>query len=987
MKWPNSCSLASSVFNPQAGTCGGPIDATRQGREFNIIAYGAKPCPFDSTTAIQNAINAAAGAPVILPGPDPLYPSISTGKWCIAAPLTSYAISTTGAYVAGLRLEGSGHGGTQLLMLSGWTLNPTATFQGYTVYPAPAMVDIQGTPTPLVAGAGFKQGGDISNIEFSTYGCESLPATGEPACSPVTAPNWITGSYDGVSAISIEGIWNLIIHDDTFEWMSGSNVIAPNRLDISADGDNDQSFGTHIEANRMLYGAGWGVKLGQNVSYTKIDNANLIENNALGGIYITSLDNWVEGNSIDSNGCAQYYLSGSAGSPVSCSSNPIGPGIYIGRDFGSAAPGPYNDSIIKNELDSNAQAAIYIDSVNNLTAWNNQGFFHATSYHYNNTFPGPTQEPPKQMWMLGGDAATNVTIINDLLRSDYYTTSGIPATSPAQGPNALLDPEVTAINLAYPNTSKLTAMANSFMSSSNAGNLTAYAQGAGAIWGAPVISSNSVSSWPLVAQGVGYSTAPTLYVVGGDSAFQKPTLLTLTESNGALATCTVVQGGGPYNRMPMTLVQDSEGGSGSGGAITLTLSGSPGTYTVPSGGCTIASAGSGYSRPIAGVAPVGSDQPQVTATATIGAHRIKMSTGGNYGTYTPGALAPTGYSVALSDPTGTGFNGAPVFAPVNLNPIGQSPNLVWEIVAVKILMGQHGYNFQSLGSATVSFTPAPTCSGCSAATASVIAGYMLAPNLTVTHAGTIDAGTTPWIVATNTAYPSVNTNGNSINDGGVVVTSPTAALPPTNSLTLDTSHKDITFVRTAGNTLSMYCGPLNANGLPTQPCYLNIFKSNDGTNSQYLQFDMQPSLIQILSSGAGSPGAAGLEIGTTNSNSFEVIVNNSAQWIANSLGAWTPGSSSNTATLGDTAHPVNGGAIFGPSAPLAFYNGASIDAGVSRGGVDQVNVGNGTAGDASGKIDATTYITPSGNGFTGTKTAGSCVLTFSGGIVISVSGC
>jgi hypothetical protein len=63
------------------------------------------------------------------------------------------------------------------------------------------------------------------------------------------------------------------------------------------------------------------------------------------------------------------------------------------------------------------------------------------------------------------------------------------------------------------------------------------------------------------------------------------------------------------------------------------------------------------------------------------------------------------------------------------------------------------------------------------------------------------------------------------------------------------------------------------------------------------------------------------------------------------------------------------------------------DVGIGRTAVGELSVGNGTVGDASSAVKATQFRTPTGNGFTGTKTAGSCVLTISGGIITNVSGC
>jgi hypothetical protein len=61
------------------------------------------------------------------------------------------------------------------------------------------------------------------------------------------------------------------------------------------------------------------------------------------------------------------------------------------------------------------------------------------------------------------------------------------------------------------------------------------------------------------------------------------------------------------------------------------------------------------------------------------------------------------------------------------------------------------------------------------------------------------------------------------------------------------------------------------------------------------------------------------------------------------------------------------------------------DTGISRDAAGVIDVGNGTLGDKSGTVNAAHVV--AGNGFSGTKTAGSCVLTIVSGIITNVTGC
>jgi hypothetical protein len=62
------------------------------------------------------------------------------------------------------------------------------------------------------------------------------------------------------------------------------------------------------------------------------------------------------------------------------------------------------------------------------------------------------------------------------------------------------------------------------------------------------------------------------------------------------------------------------------------------------------------------------------------------------------------------------------------------------------------------------------------------------------------------------------------------------------------------------------------------------------------------------------------------------------------------------------------------------------DTSIARCGAGAICVGNGTGGNTSGTVKASSFYT-TGAGYTGTKTAGSCVFTISGGIITNVTGC
>ncbi len=732
-------------------------DAKRMGATYDVLAYGADPTgKTDSTAALQLAIQKAAESPVVLPA----------GKYVISAPLMCYTLpGKNRTYVAGCKIQGAGFGKTQLLLSPSFRVPPSVDFHGVTVHVTPAAIDIQGVLDTTGFGS-FQYGGEVSRLEIAPEGCEVNPNPGELPCAYTPSPSWMTGGANGIAGISIEGAWNFDIHDNYIHFMSGDGVFFPERLDIAKDGDLTQSFAPHIYHNDIDRNEGWGINLGTDTTGDDVDQ-NLIEQNSLGGIRVTALFNRIRHNSIASNGCGQK-LGGKPGHSVTCTTSPLGPGIYIGRDYG-AVGAPYQDTIEDNEFDSNAAEQVDVSTATNLILQHNLFFTHTTGYVYNDTLPG-AQNIPKQQVLLGDVAAVNTAIEFNLQRADFECAAGHPVPSAGcRFPNSELDPEVAGINFNPSGTRSTYVNQNVFRTNVAVGNYQPYVRGAGMVTGVPEMgpasgspARQSVVSWPLLDGGIGFVAAPGLTAVGGDSAWRQPTLLMLTQRDGALATCTVEQGGGPYNRPPVTSVQDADG-TGSGGAISLSLSsGSPGSYTARS--CAITSAGSGYGHPMGGVAPVCARQPVVRAVPSRGIGEITVSNGGNYGPWTAGE-APPHVTATIRDATGSGYDVNPVMAPVNTNMDPRTaPAVHWQVVAVTIK--SRGDN--STAPAVV-FSAAP---GQIAATGTVVMAHVLNKALQIVDPGSCDAGATPWLVASLPAYPARNHELNAIYENNVIMSAP-----------------------------------------------------------------------------------------------------------------------------------------------------------------------------------------------------------------------
>jgi len=731
-------------------------DAKRMGATYDALAYGADPTgKTDSTAGLQLAIQKAAESPVVLPA----------GKYVISAPLMCYTLPGKGrTYVAGCKIQGAGFGKTQLLLSPSFKVPASVDFHGFAVHVTPAAIDIQGVLDTSNFGS-FQHGGEVSQLEIAPEGCEVNPNPGEPSCLYTPSPSWTTGGANGIAGISVEGAWNFDIHDNYIHFMSGDGIYFPERLDIAKDGDLTQSFSPHIYHNEIDRNEGWGINLSTDTTGDDVDQ-NVIEQNSLGGIRVTALFNGIRHNSIASNGCGQK-LAGTAGHPVSCTTSPLGPGIYIGRDYG-AVGAPYQDVIEDNEFDSNAAEQVDVSTATNLILQHNLFFTHTTGYVFNDTLPG-AQNIPKQQVMLGDVAAVNTAIEFNLQRADFECAAGHPVPSAGcRFPNAELDPEVAGINFNPGGTKSNYVNENVFRTNVDTGNYQPYVSGAGMVAGVPEMKSavgfpagQSVASWSLLDGGIGFIAAPGLTVVGGDSAWRQPTLVQLTQRDGSLATCTVEQGGGPYNREPITSVQDADG-TGSGGAISLLLSGSPGGYTAR--GCTITSAGSGYGHPIGGVAPVCARQPVVRATPSRGIGEITIDNGGNYGPWTAGEIPPH-VTATVRDATGAGYDVIPIVAPVNTNMDPRTaPAVHWQVVGVTIK--SRGYNSTA---PKIEFSAAL---GQTAATGAVVIAHVLSRELQVVDRGSCDVGATPWLVATLPAYPGRNHELNAIYENNLVVSSP-----------------------------------------------------------------------------------------------------------------------------------------------------------------------------------------------------------------------
>lgn len=762
-------------------------DAKRIAASYDVLAYGADPTgKTDSTAALQLAIDTAGEAPVVLPA----------GKYVISAPLMCYTLQGANrTYVAGCKIQGAGFGKTQLLISPSFRVPPSVDFHNVTVHVTPAAIDVQGV-LDISSFGSFQYGGEVSGLEIAPEGCEVNRNPGEPQCAYTPAPTWMTGGANGIAGISIEGAWDFDIHDNYIHFMSGDGIYFPERLDIAGDGDLAQSFAAHVYHNNIDRNEGWGINLSAITTGDDVDQ-NLIVQNSLGGIRVTALFNRIRHNSIAANGCGQR-LAGTVTKAIFCTTIPLGPGIYVGRDtWGSG--GPSEDTIEDNEFDSNAAEQIDVSTGTDLTIRHNLFFTHTTGYVYNDTFPG-AQNIPKQQILLGDLSAFNVAIEYNLERADFACAAGHPVPSAGCSfPNAELDPEVAAINF-IPNRNRSTYInQNVFRGYVHVGNYQPYVRGAGMVAGVPEMRAasgsparQSVASWRLLDGGIGFVTAPGLTAVGGDSAWRQPTLLLLTQRNGSLATCTVEQAGGPYNRPPITAVQDADG-TGSGGGISLSLSGSPGSYTAR--GCAIVSAGSGYGHPIGGVAPVCARQPVVRAIPSRGIGEITITNGGNYGPWTAGEVPPH-VTATVRDATGSGYDVVPIMAPVNTNMDPRmAPAVHWQVVGVTIK--NRGY---SSTAPTVEFSAAP---GQTAATGTIVMAHVLSKELQIVDPGSCDAGATPWLVATLPAYPARNHELNAIYESNLVVSAPDVKGARTQSAVADASADP----QPAGNSASTQSNP------------------------------------------------------------------------------------------------------------------------------------------------------------------------------------
>jgi hypothetical protein len=804
-------------------------DATMQNlnnaADLSVMEYGADNTGATCTdAAIQSTINAAAGAPVVIP----------QGKYLLCAPLYWYTTPGTNGGAAGLKIVGRGYGNTQLLIspsssLTPFTVPPTITVGGIAVPVTPAVIDIQGTLISTNYGK-FQNFADIGGLEIAPQGCEVNPGVGEPPCAFPSQP---------IAGIAIEGCWKCHIHDNWINFLSSDGIVWPARLDIGTDPDWWASGQNLVERNHIIYNEGWGVNDdGSNAVADLVLQANYINTNSLGGVRETGWGNSIIGNSIAGNGCGQT-LAGIPTAPITCTTFPLGPNILIDRAWYPEGGG-LNGKIENNELDSGALAQVAMQNGTNYTFKNNRFIQHTTAYAWNNSFgPGIQNAPNQSFRMGGGTGGANLTIQNSIQRSDYYCAAGYPTPSVGCGyGNALLDPEVATFN--FGDSARNYLFQNLIRYYNNTANLQPYSQGAGMVANAPTMSAGTVSSWMLSNGGLGYGVAPTLTVVGGDSAWTTPTLVSITTSGGVPNYCSIKQAGGPYNRPPLTSVTDQYG-TGSGATLSITLSGgSSGTPT----SCSV-SGGTGYGNPVGGVAPVCATQPTVTATASLGIDYISITGGGNYGAWTPGSTAPTVTATVtdVSNSSNTSATVTPVLRPVNTNTSPTTATVYWEVVGY--IVTNAGYNYtapasttgtwsstatsmtvasatgiyvgaavsgpgiaantfvSSVAGTTIGFSVAATSAGTSApvsftptlitfsatglqtaATAAVALGHMLNPSLTVTNAGSCDSGTTPWLIVNNPAYASSNSSLNTVIENNKTVSSPPQAA--TSSLTLQT---------------------------------------------------------------------------------------------------------------------------------------------------------------------------------------------------------
>jgi hypothetical protein len=977
-------SYTAGAGNTNCGSLTGCVGASyavaavydKGGQVYNIQAYGAQSCsgatPFDSTAAIQAAIDASGGSPVIFPA----------GKWCISAPLMYYTRPpTNGTYSRGPIFQGAGHGKTQLLMLSSFTVPTSVTFQGATAYPAPSMIDVQGVITAADA-PHFQMDGRIEGFEMTPYGCETNPTASEPGCAYVAAPAWTWNIYNGISAISVEGSWKVAILSNTIKYMSGDGIIMPSRLDLSSNGDLTGGDGIRIDGDYIQFNKGWGANLHGSQTTFGGDLSNIVTYNSLGGVRWTGAPtNTMYNNSIALNGCGQPVslanavseLNGTSfASQATCSSNPLGPGVWIGRGDGPGAAGPYNYIIAKTAFDSNAAASIIMSNVTNVNTWSNTNFVHTSGgYTFNTSWPGPTPYAPHVQYVDGTTAGINITHTNDYFRGDFFADAAYPTASSDDLPNASLDPTNSFVDLSYPNHTAVQAMQNEALHVSSFGNYTAYAQGAGAIFGAPTFSSLgggqvAIASFPLSHQGYGYLAAPGITIVGGDAAWLKPTLVTLTQTNGVLnvpSGCTITQAGGPYTYPPLTSVQDTQGGTGSGGAFTVHL-----TAGVPDS-CTVTSGGSGYStKVIGGVAPTCLTHPVATATATLGIRNTRITTAGNYGAWTPGSTPPGGVTATFVDSTGSGAACTPVLTPTNIGSISV-PNVVWGVMRCTIRDNEHGSNY--------SFSPTMTYNcvgGCvTPATGTAQVDGMLAPTLTVSNAGSCDANTQVWAVATNPQIPATTPGGDYIRDQGDIITQPSG---PTfaDQLTLDTVHKDLNLLRVSG-LLATYCGVL-VNGLPTAACTTRVYKSDDGTNKQYFEINTTGTGDTLLNHGAGALAAQSMTLGTGDgTNGVQIEVGGTVQWNWDSSGDFLPNTANTTGTLGTTAKPIPGIYIGTQGSGTGRITGTFTAARVF------------TLQDATGTFAFTSQLTPIRSGTWSISSATSVAVTFSSAMGSTPTSC
>src|SRR5581483_10624949 len=462
-------------------------DARRIGAAYDVLAFGADPTgATDSTAAIQDTMNAADGAPVVLP----------PGKYVISRPLYWYTTPGRNGWEPGLKLQGAGFGRTQLLVSPAFSVPVSSPLSGAVVTPHPAVIDLQGTVAASYYGR-FQSHSEISGLEIAPEGCEVGPNPKEPACS---SPRLT------LAGISVEGNWEFYIHDNWISSMSGDGIAFPLRLDLGIDPDWWASAQGAIDRNHIVDNHGWGINLSADDGSTAIEiRENEINGNFTGGVRDTGWGNYIIHNSISGNGCGKA-LNGTEDKSVVCSTSPLGPGILVTR--GPLGGAPLLGRIEGNTLDSNALVHIDFQAGSNYIIRDNFLLSHTTSYLYNNSFPGVQNVPKESIRFGSGTGSSNLLIESNQQRSDYECAAGYPKPSAGCSyPNQALDPELATINFDGLLSSSDQVTLNLIRRYNQSSNIQPYSEGAGLIAGVPEMRGGAVASWPLIDGGLGWGAA------------------------------------------------------------------------------------------------------------------------------------------------------------------------------------------------------------------------------------------------------------------------------------------------------------------------------------------------------------------------------------------------------------------------------------------------------------------------------------------------